>query len=45
MHFMHNTNTNPLTAYGRFGDLTFNNSDKDEMTFLFFCFLSLEDLQ
>ena len=36
---MHNTNMKPLIAYGKFGDLTFDNSDTCEMTFLFFCFL------
>lgn len=36
---MHNTNMKPLIAYGKFGDLTFDNSDTCEMIFLFFCFL------
>jgi len=39
MHFVHNANMRPLTAYGKFGNLTFDNSDTDEMTF-FFSFLS-----
>jgi hypothetical protein len=35
-HFIYNTNTNPLILYGSLGDLTFNNSDKDEMMYLLF---------
>lgn len=37
---MHNTNMKPLIEYGKFGDLTFDKNDTDEMTFLFFSLLS-----